>query len=292
MRIVDEIAHAVGWLDDEDRMRRASHALETDGRVWLFDVIDWPGLDDRVRELGEPAGVVQLLDRHNRDCAAVAERLGVPHHVVPPRAAGNAVRAAAGRAAPLLARGGALVARAAAPARRGRARDDPLLPRGRGAGRPPPDPPALAAPLAPGPRARAPARRARRGSPPSSDGARKRAENGAAADPALARGAPPRPPRLRLAGGAGEQARADEPRRRLQAGLADRRVQRLGERRGARRTRPAARPARRRRASSAGVACGRSHGSAAPSSRAASPARARSRRRARSTRSSASRRGR
>jgi hypothetical protein len=36
-----------------------------------------------VRELGEPAGVVQLLDRHNRDCAAVARRLNVPHHLVP-----------------------------------------------------------------------------------------------------------------------------------------------------------------------------------------------------------------
>ena len=64
-------------------MWRTSHALEVDGRVWLFDVVDWPDLDDRVRELGEPAGVVQLLDRHNRDCAAVARRLGVPHHVVP-----------------------------------------------------------------------------------------------------------------------------------------------------------------------------------------------------------------
>ena len=64
-------------------MQRTSHALGVDGRVWLFDVVDWPELDDRVRELGEPAGVVQLLDRHNRDCAAVARRLGVPHHVVP-----------------------------------------------------------------------------------------------------------------------------------------------------------------------------------------------------------------
>jgi hypothetical protein len=32
----------------------------------------------RVRELGHPAGVVQLLDRHARDCRSVAERLGVP----------------------------------------------------------------------------------------------------------------------------------------------------------------------------------------------------------------------
>ena len=51
MRIVDEIAHATGWLE-EARMARTSHALEVDGRVWLFDVVDWPGLDARVRELG------------------------------------------------------------------------------------------------------------------------------------------------------------------------------------------------------------------------------------------------
>jgi len=82
VRVVDEGAHATGWIE-EARMRRTSHALEVDGRVWLFDVVDWPGLDERVRELGEPAGVVQLLDRHNRDCAAVARRLNVPHHVVP-----------------------------------------------------------------------------------------------------------------------------------------------------------------------------------------------------------------
>ena len=82
MRIVDEIAHGVGWFEEE-RTYRTSHALEVDGRVWLFDVVDWPELDERVRELGEPAGVVQLLDRHERDCAAVAKRLGVTHHVLP-----------------------------------------------------------------------------------------------------------------------------------------------------------------------------------------------------------------
>jgi hypothetical protein len=41
------------------------------------------GVEERIRALGEPAAVVQLLDRHNRDCAAVAERLGVPLHVTP-----------------------------------------------------------------------------------------------------------------------------------------------------------------------------------------------------------------
>jgi hypothetical protein len=88
MRIVDEIVDAFGWIEEE-RMQRTSHALAADGRVWLFDVVDDPELDARVRELGEPAGVVQLLDRHTRDCATVARRLGVPHHVVPRRLPGT-----------------------------------------------------------------------------------------------------------------------------------------------------------------------------------------------------------
>jgi hypothetical protein len=82
VKVVDEIVGAFGWIE-EGRAQRTSHALAVDGRVWLFDVVDDPELDERVRELGEPAGVVQLLDRHARDCAAVAQRLGVPHHVVP-----------------------------------------------------------------------------------------------------------------------------------------------------------------------------------------------------------------
>jgi hypothetical protein len=86
MKIVDEIVDAFGWIQEEP-MQRTSHALAAGGRVWLFDVIDDPELDARVRELGEPAGVVQLLDRHTRDCAAVARRLGVPHHIVPRRLA-------------------------------------------------------------------------------------------------------------------------------------------------------------------------------------------------------------
>ena len=82
MKVVDEIVDGFGWVQEE-RAHRTSHALATDGRVWLFDVIDDPELDSRVRELGEPAAVVQLLDRHDRDCATVARRLGIPHLIVP-----------------------------------------------------------------------------------------------------------------------------------------------------------------------------------------------------------------
>ncbi|MCW3040062.1 MAG: hypothetical protein JWM31_1967, partial [Solirubrobacterales bacterium] len=64
-------------------MQRAGHAVRADGGVWLIDPPDGDGLDAAVRELGTPAGVLQLLDRHPRDCAHIAERLGVPLHVVP-----------------------------------------------------------------------------------------------------------------------------------------------------------------------------------------------------------------
>ncbi len=78
-RLTDEWDGGIGWLCDE-RMQRTSHALLVDGGVWLVDPVDEPELEGRVRALGVPAGVVQLLDRHERGCAAWAERLGVEHH--------------------------------------------------------------------------------------------------------------------------------------------------------------------------------------------------------------------
>jgi hypothetical protein len=64
-------------------MTRASHALAADGKVWLVDALDWPEAIERALGLGDPAGVIQLLDRHDRDCAALAARLSVPHVVAP-----------------------------------------------------------------------------------------------------------------------------------------------------------------------------------------------------------------
>ncbi|MEP6813377.1 MAG: hypothetical protein ABI990_10340 [Actinomycetota bacterium] len=84
MRFVDELEFAVGWIAPEPRfMQRTSHAVAAGGRVWVIDPVDDDEALERVRSLGEPAGVVQLLDRHGRDCARVADRLGVAHHVVP-----------------------------------------------------------------------------------------------------------------------------------------------------------------------------------------------------------------
>ena len=84
IRICDETAFGFGWIAEEPALlERASHALRVDGRVWLVDPVDGPEVDAHVQALGEPAGVVQLVDRHDRDCALLAERYGVPHHRVP-----------------------------------------------------------------------------------------------------------------------------------------------------------------------------------------------------------------
>jgi hypothetical protein len=80
---VDETDWGFGWVSSEKaRIRMTGHALAADGQVWLVDPPEGD-VEARVRALGEPAGVIQLLDRHNRACADFAERLGLPHHRVP-----------------------------------------------------------------------------------------------------------------------------------------------------------------------------------------------------------------
>jgi hypothetical protein len=89
IRSCDEFEGGFGWIVESEFMERCSHALVTDGRVWLIDPLDGDGVDDRVRAAGDPAGVIQLLDRHNRDCAALADRLDVPHLRLPEAVPGS-----------------------------------------------------------------------------------------------------------------------------------------------------------------------------------------------------------
>ena len=80
MSFCDEFDGGLGWIEDAGFVRRCGHALVADGRVHLVDPFEHDGLDERVRAAGEPAGVIQLLDRHARDGEAIAARLGVPLH--------------------------------------------------------------------------------------------------------------------------------------------------------------------------------------------------------------------
>ncbi len=67
-------------------MARTAHALVSGERVWLVDPFDDPPALEAAAALGQPAGVFQLLDRHNRECAQIATRLGVPLLRLPDRA--------------------------------------------------------------------------------------------------------------------------------------------------------------------------------------------------------------
>jgi hypothetical protein len=86
--IYDELPFGFSWFPEE-ALTRTAHAIDTGDGVWLIDPVDVPEAIERVGALGTPAGVIQLLDRHNRDCAALAERLGVPHLRVPAAVPGS-----------------------------------------------------------------------------------------------------------------------------------------------------------------------------------------------------------
>jgi len=78
--------HSVGltWTEPGG-MARAAHALLDGERVWLVDPFDDEAALSAAAGLGRPAGVLQLLDRHNRDCKQLAERFGVPLLRLPKR---------------------------------------------------------------------------------------------------------------------------------------------------------------------------------------------------------------
>lgn len=84
LRFCDTFEGVLGWIHPSPPwMLRAGHAVLSGGRVWIVDPPAGDGLLERIVGLGVPGGVVQLLDRHDRDCAAIADRLGVPHYRLP-----------------------------------------------------------------------------------------------------------------------------------------------------------------------------------------------------------------
>ena len=52
---IQELPFGFTWVQDE-AMARASHALVADGRVWIVDPVDSPGVVERAQGLGELAG--------------------------------------------------------------------------------------------------------------------------------------------------------------------------------------------------------------------------------------------
>lgn len=80
--IDDRLPWAISWTAREP-LERSCHALAHEGRVWLID----PFADEVALRaalgLGEIAAVVQLLDRHPRDCEELARRFEVPHLRLP-----------------------------------------------------------------------------------------------------------------------------------------------------------------------------------------------------------------
>ena len=75
--------YAVSWTLEDEMMHRASHALADEGRVWLIDPVEDDAALAAAEGLGEIAGVIQLLDRHPRGCADLADRYGIPLHRLP-----------------------------------------------------------------------------------------------------------------------------------------------------------------------------------------------------------------
>jgi hypothetical protein len=72
------VPDGLAWIADPDEsLQRASVAFRTADGVVVVDPVDHAGLDEQLATLGEVTRVLQLLDRHGRDCATVAARHGV-----------------------------------------------------------------------------------------------------------------------------------------------------------------------------------------------------------------------
>ena len=122
----DRGADGFSWIVDEPATR-TSHVLASDGRVWLVDPILFAPALERASALGTVTAVLQLLDRHNRDCAAIAAELGVPHLVAPVEIPRQSVRHDRAPTPATLEGKRALVARSPHARRAGGGRDEPLL---------------------------------------------------------------------------------------------------------------------------------------------------------------------
>jgi hypothetical protein len=85
---IDRWSGGAGWIaHPTEAMERTSHALATDGGLWLVDPVEATGLDAWLDDLAADtgvdgvAGVAVCYDNHRRDAAAIARRHDLPVHL-------------------------------------------------------------------------------------------------------------------------------------------------------------------------------------------------------------------
>lgn len=79
IRFTDGPEDMVTWIASTPGvMQRASHALVVGDGTWLIDPVDAPEARRRLAAMPPVAGVIQLLDRHGRDCTPLSREFGVP----------------------------------------------------------------------------------------------------------------------------------------------------------------------------------------------------------------------
>lgn len=79
MEVIDRWENGFGWFAHPDELGiRASHAIQGEDGVWVFDPLEAPGVHDRLAELGTVVGIAVQGNFHARDAASFAERYDVP----------------------------------------------------------------------------------------------------------------------------------------------------------------------------------------------------------------------
>lgn len=82
IEIVDRWPDGIGWMaHPEESAQRTSHAIRGQDGVWVFDPLDGPGVEERLNDLGDVAGVAVLSSHHSRDSAVFAARHDVAVHL-------------------------------------------------------------------------------------------------------------------------------------------------------------------------------------------------------------------
>lgn len=82
IEVIDRWDDGFGWFAHPDEPgKRASHAIQGEDGVWVFDPLEAPGVHGRLDELGTVAGIAVQSRFHGRDAATFSEHYDVPVHL-------------------------------------------------------------------------------------------------------------------------------------------------------------------------------------------------------------------